>query len=343
MAIPVQNIYYLLCYAWNVLPENGFSQIEAEDGVPLQDFLVTRLLHGARLVLKRGLQNAYIYETAEVAGIKGKLDLASTLKGNLLHKHRTVCSYDELSQDILANQLLYSTLSNLVRAENINPVIKGEIKSLLSWFGNISRIEITDQLFGLVQIPRRNRLYVLLMHICKLINQQLLPTEKIGCYRFIDFSRDEIKMRLLFEAFIRNFYSIEQTQYCVVRRNYVWQFTGTDEHALKYIPEMKTDIVLENSDYRIIIDAKFYKETMVTNYSKEKIRSVNLYQLFSYLINQERNGDLRSLSATGILLYPTINSDYDLGYQFRDHAIKIKTVNLNTDWQHIRNRLLSIV
>lgn len=50
---------------------------------------------------------------------------------------------------------------------------------------------------------------------------------------------------------------------------------------------METDISLENEEKKIIIDAKYYKETMTVNYDKERIRSSNLYQLFSYLLNQQ--------------------------------------------------------
>jgi 5-methylcytosine-specific restriction enzyme subunit McrC len=72
---------------------------------------------------------------------------------------------------------------------------------------------------------------------------------------------------------------------------------------------METDITLKNECEKIIIDAKFYHETMTVNYDKKKIKSTNLYQLFSYLLNQEDRG-LKTQNATGILLYPTIERDF---------------------------------
>lgn len=105
---------------------------------------------------------------------------------------------------------------------------------------------------------------------------------------------------------------------------------------------METDITLENDHEKIIIDAKYYKETMTVNYGKEKIKSTNLYQLFSYLLNQQSN-DPKTMSATGILLYPTITKDYNLEFKYHNHNIHIRTVNLNTNWKNISARLKEII
>ena len=105
---------------------------------------------------------------------------------------------------------------------------------------------------------------------------------------------------------------------------------------------METDISLENDSEKIIIDAKYYSETMTINYDKEKIKSANLYQLFSYLLNQE-GLDPKTQNATGILLYPTIETDYNLVFQYKQHKILIRTVNLNTNWKNISLRLKEII
>lgn len=343
MAIPVKNIYYLLCYAWNALEENDLVKTDTEEDITLPDLLARKLLKGSQMLLKRGIDRNYVYQTAAVAGVKGKLDLSATIKANLLPKRHTICSFDELTPDVLTNQLLYTTLYRLTHTTGLQKQLRTDIKRLLPWFGAISKINITDAHFSQVRLHRNNQLYGFLLHICQLLHQHLIPAEEAGHFLFVDIIKNEHKMRLLFETFIRNFYTIEQDTYRVGRKNIAWQFHGMDDDSKRFVPQMKTDILLENSEQRIIIDTKFYKETMVTNYSKEKIRSVNLYQLFSYLMNQEKAGDALSLTATGLLIYPTIHADYDLHYRFRDHSILIKTVNLNTSWQHIRKRLLEIL
>ncbi|MCD7937709.1 MAG: hypothetical protein LUG98_12680, partial [Tannerellaceae bacterium] len=68
----------------------------------------------------------------------------------------------------------------------------------------------------------------------------------------------------------------------------------------------------------------------------------NLYQLFSYLMNS-RDGTEKSARAAGVLLYPTIEEEYDLTYYYEEHPISIKTVNLNAHWTKIATRLKEII
>jgi len=138
-------------------------------------------------------------------------------------------------------------------------------------------------------------------------------------------------------------YRVEQRKFTTIKIESIkWNFDFSDDYSYSYLPQMETDITLENEHEKIIIDAKFYKETMAINYDKEKIKSANLYQLFSYLMNQE-NENKRTTFSTGILLYPTIERDYNLDYKYKDHKIQIRTINLNTNWKNISNRLMEII
>jgi 5-methylcytosine-specific restriction enzyme subunit McrC len=81
---------------------------------------------------------------------------------------------------------------------------------------------------------------------------------------------------------------------------------------------------------------------MIVNYDNEKIKSANLYQLFSYLLNQQ-DGSSKTQNAKGILLYPTIENDYNLNFKYYNHIIQIRTVNLNSNWKNISSRLKEII
>jgi 5-methylcytosine-specific restriction enzyme subunit McrC len=158
----------------------------------------------------------------------------------------------------------------------------------------------------------------------------------------MEFTRNDRKMSKLFEAFVRNFYKIEQTEYSVRRETIKWQLSASVSDSYDFLPRMETDISLENKNAKIIIDTKYYQETMVIKYDKERIHSTNLYQLFSYLINQ-RDQNSVTQTATGILLYPTIDHEYDLHYKYDNHNIYIKTVNLKAHWKEIEKRLKQII
>jgi 5-methylcytosine-specific restriction enzyme subunit McrC len=343
MKIPIQNIYYLLCYAWNKLEEKERVNVSIEDKTELLDLFAKILINATKILLKRGIDKNYIDHTEELIGIKGKLQISLTLKRNLLFKQRTICVYDDFSADILLNRILVSTIYKLIRIDGLDKQLKSDLISLHKMMSGISNVEITNSLFTQIRYNRNNRFYEFIMNVCHLINESIFPSEHQGQYIFSDFTRDDNKMNRLFEAFIRNFYKIEQSKFTIVKEETIkWKFDKTDSISYQYLPIMKTDISLENGDEKIIIDAKYYAETLAVNYDKEKIKAGNLYQIFSYLLNQEDNSQ-KTLCATGILLYPTIENEYNFNFKYKNHSVQIRTINLNSNWKNISSRLLKII
>ena len=343
MTIPIENIYYLLSYAWNRLDEKEQVNVSIDDITDIKNLLAKVLINATKIQIKKGLDKSYINHTEDVPGIKGKFNISSTLKGNFLLKQRTICSFDEFSNNILTNQILVSTISTLIKTEGIDKDLKCALLDLNRKFQGVQSIRIVSHHFNKIKIHRNNKFYGFLMNVCELIHKCILPSENEGYFEFSDFTRDERKMNQLFEAFVRNFYKIEQNKFQTVKsENITWQLDSEHEFCEKYIPIMKTDITLISENAKIIIDAKYYRETMSSNFNSEKINSNNLYQLFSYLLNQE-DGTERNNLTKGILLYPTVSRDYNLSYNYNTHNIEIKTVNLNQSWNEISDRLLHII
>jgi len=116
----------------------------------------------------------------------------------------------------------------------------------------------------------------------------------------------------------------------------------SEEKGIYYFSDFTRDEKKMNQLFEAFI-RNFYRIELKNTYrvKSEIIKSANLYQLFSYLLNQEKE-ESKTVNATGILLYPTIEQDYDLKYQYNQHPIFIKTLNLNTNWRNIENRLKEI-
>lgn len=343
MPIPIENIYYLLCYAWDKLEEKDRVAVSIDDKTELIDLFAKVLITSSKLLLKRGIDKSYIDHEEEILGVKGKIQMSETLKRNLLYKQKTFCAFDDFSANIITNQILTSTIYKLIRTKGVDENLKKELVKLQKMFLGIDIIDINKNHFNQIKLNRNNRFYDFVMKVCYLIYESTFPSEEDGKYMFSDFTRDDKKMNQLFEAFIRNFYRIEQSIFNKVRKEIIkWQFGVSEKENIRYLPQMETDITLESNGEKIIIDAKFYRETMTINYETERVKSSNLYQLFSYLLNQQ-DGSVKTQNATGILLYPTIERDYDLDFKYNDHAIKIRTVNLNENWKNISFRLKNII
>lgn len=341
MSIPIQNIYFLLSYAWNRLEEAERVKVEMSDITNLPSLFAKVLINATSILLKKGLEQDYITQQEEIAGIKGKLFLSETIKRNLLKKQKTVCVFDDYSVNVLSNQILISTLYNLLKLAQLEPELKRDIKATIRRLPVISPIKLTPRIFKQVKLHRNNQFYGFIINICQILYENILPSENEGELTFIDFSRDERKMAYLFENFVRNFYRKEQNQYSVSSKKIIWQFTGD---STNYLPSMNTDITLDSPTKRIIIDTKFYQQTLAKYYDKEKINSNNLYQLFSYLINQRSDDEQQKThTTTGILLYPTIDTEYNFSYQYEQHPIHIRTVNLTAESRIITQRLLNLI
>lgn len=341
MQIPIQNIYYLLCYAWNRLDESEKVDVKAIDSTELIDLFAKVLSNGLSRLLKQGLDRYYIEHEDVVLGIKGKLNLSETIKQNMLPQSKTICVFDEFDYNVLHNQILKTTISKLLRTKNLDTKLKEELRRLYIKLPPISEISIRKAHFKQVRLHRNNHHYDFILNVCQILNENLLIDESNGNFKFMDFTRDEKAMARLFEAFVRNFYKLE-TDFKVNSDRIVWQFSSENMDDLDLLPSMLTDISLRSADKKIIIDTKYYKEAFKSRYEKLKIIPGNLYQLFSYLKNQETGSKL-TMNCEGILLYPSVHASFKHIFKYENHRISVMSINLDQDWQQIRADLLKIV
>ena len=134
-----------------------------------------------------------------------------------------------------------------------------------------------------------------------------------------------------------HFYRLEQKDYRVSAEQMQWKLEGNT--AL--LPSMRTDISLihKREQKKIVMDAKFYKNVFQEFHGKASFHSHNMYQLFTYLMHQNPEQEVR-----GILIYPFNGSDVDETYLWDERVkMEILTVNLNDSWKAIYERLVSVV
>jgi 5-methylcytosine-specific restriction enzyme subunit McrC len=105
---------------------------------------------------------------------------------------------------------------------------------------------------------------------------------------------------------------------------------------------MRTDIYLESSDRRIIVDTKYYKDALQEHYGSQSFHSGNLYQLYSYLKNDAASTP-ELVPAEGLLLYPQTGAALDAQFQIQQHRVKIATVDLSQPWKEVDARLRAII
>ena len=340
MNIPIRNLYYLLVYAWNALDEADLVDVSEQPETRIVDLFAAVLNAGVKHLLRRGLDRGYVARREDIAGVRGKLELSATIKADLLRRCRTVCEFDELTHNILHNQILRTTLRQLLQLRSLPEPLRDELAGADRRLHEIDTIPLSRQTFRSVQLHRNNRFYRFLLHVCRLVQNCLLVDEETGEVQFRDFYREPRRMRSLFERFLRNFYKREQRQFRVKRDRIRWNTGAFD--AMGLLPEMLTDLSLVSAKRKIVIDAKFYCETLQTYHGKASVRSGHLYQLFAYLRNLAPRGGVNEC-AEGILLYPKVDQDINVSYVIQGHPFRIATLDLAQPWRDIHNRLLDLL
>ncbi|GLC89783.1 5-methylcytosine restriction system specificity protein McrC [Lysinibacillus piscis] len=337
-SIPIKNVYYMLCYAWNHLEEKDAIQVMRGDEKDMKHLLTRILLARLPSLIKRGLYQEYREQTDTLATLRGKLQFQPSLHQMTFRQAKMVCDYDELDQNIVHNQIIKATLQALLTCSAIEKSIKNEILPIFKLFAQIDTIVLSHQVFQQLQFYRHNRHYRFILKICQYLMESLLLHEEGQDSQFADFEREPRAMARLFEDFVRQFYKQELRGFKVYRENITWQATGEN---LYYLPIMQTDISLENESRKIIVDTKYYQHTLSTYYDAEKVKSVNLYQLYAYLANLIVP---ENKIVEGILLYPqTTTEELSLSYNINHYSLKVMTVDLNQEWSAIHQRLLTIV
>lgn len=337
--IPVKNIYYMLAYAFQVLNEDGYKSVATEQFNNVADLCSAILCRGVSLQLKKGLGREYISETEMLSGLRGRIDITESIKTQAMLRRQMVCTYDEFSVNTYKNQIIKTTMLKLLHVD-IDKKRKKEIKKLLVFFDEVNELDVYSIQWN-QQYSKNDQTYRMLIAICYLVLKGLLQTTSNGSVKMMDFI-DEQRMCRLYEKFILEYYRKEHPEITANASQIPWI---VDDGVKDMLPIMQSDIMLSKENQVLIIDAKYYKNTMQTQFEKQTLHSGNLYQIFTYVKNKEAELEDKQHEVAGMLMYAKTDEDIvpDNKYSMSGNKIYVRTLDLNCDFLTIREQLDSIV
>lgn len=337
--IRIQNIYYMLAYAFRVLHEQGYKDVATEDFENTAELLSAILCRGVSVQIKRGLCRQYITNEEPLGSPRGKIEIEESIKTQAIRKKQLVCSYDEFSVDAYTNRIIKTTMMLLLRA-NIAKARKKELRKLLIYFDGVSVLDIHTINWD-IQYDRNNQTYRMIIEICYLVFKGLLQTTADGSTRIMDYA-DEQTMAKLYEKFILGYFQREHPEIKAYSPQITWQVTDGYRTLL---PTMQSDIVISNRKTKktLIIDAKYYSHNMQMKapYMTQTLHSGNLYQIFTYVKNWSAAPDE---TISGMLLYARTDDGIqpDNDYQMSGNQISVKTLDMDSDFTEIAAQLDAI-
>lgn len=335
--ILIKNIYYMLTYAFQSLRQSNYDLVAAEEFENIHDMFATILGKGVASQLKQGLYREYILQEEELFVLRGKLNIQGTIRNKIQHKQKLSCEYDELSENSLLNQILKTTMQVLVRQKTVKQEHKVVLKKNLVFFDNVDVIEPSQIKWDKIRYQKNNQSYRMLMNVCYLVISGLILSTDKGEVKLATFL-DDRAMHSLYEKFILEYYRYHHPEYKANPDTIPWDI---DDGMIEFLPAMVTDITLKYGGRTLIIDAKYYAHTMQSQYDVQSIHSGNLYQVFTYVKNLDKNN---TGNVAGMLLYAktqeqiTPNNKYSMG----GNTIWVKTLDLNLPFSQIAEQLEKI-
>lgn len=334
----IKNIYYMLAYAFQVLRQKNYENIASEEFDDIQDLFAAILAKGISQQLKQGLHREYITKSENLPTMKGKLDIHGTIKNKLQRKKILACEYDELSVDNIYNQILKTTASILIRDSKVKAEHKADMKKVLLFFDDVDVIEPSAVRWDMLRYQRNNKNYEMLMNVCYFVLDGMLMTTDKGGYKMVAFSDEH--MHRLYEKFVLEYFKRHHSYLDEAKAAQVkWNLAeDTDESMIRFLPVMQTDIFLRYKNRTLIIDTKYYGKTMQVQYDKATIHSGNVYQIFTYVKNQDAAG---TGNVSGMLLYAKTEESItpDCSYVMGGNRISVKTLDLNKEFSLIAAQL----
>ena len=318
------NLFKLFEYTENIEPSTGTGDVQAKEGDSLWDIFAKIFIKKTMFLIHSGLYRKYITKTEEITAIRGRLLVTQNIRSPQKFRTKHWCEFDELSYDVMENQLvLYCTSLLVKRVQNVK--IKQElirIKNIIQSQDVELKSKLTLSDANLIIINRMNKKYETIFRYCKLILQKFAyqKFDKDGKISIPPFT---LSMWDLFEKFVNKALVKEYG-----KKGFDVKFQGKSKNIVVPIPdydipdkkygkpsqiEPDNRLVSKNGE-QLILDTKW----------KKKVSSGDWYQMITYSL---------AFKCDTILLLPKFEKDYSDGFKIptdfvkNDITIHVKTID----------------
>lgn len=340
MQVRAENLYYLLSYAWRCFDESEAVAISAVGDAPAEQILVRALCSVMERLLRRQLDRGYREERDELRRPRGRIDVSLAIARSSRARGVLPCVFDELTEDVVHNQILKSMLARVAIAERVDGALRLTARRIASQMVNVGVVELSQDKFQRLQLGGNLRRYRLPLAICALLHRCLLPHPTTGGWQLQSFAGDEREMGLLFEAYVRAFMEENKAPFLHVGRSRIrWIAEG---ETASLLPGMSTDITLTRAEQTVLVETKCYGRALVPgpHGGGARLRSHDVCQLAAYLANFPPS----SASLSGALVYavdkPTVPS---ARFRLLRREVHVREIDIAQPWQIIERDMRDLM
>lgn len=349
MQIPIRNVWLLQLFASSLYRRSGAGLVAVEANPEDLPDLVARILADEVTVrLHTGLSVGFRQTTHSVHRVRGRINVLTTERHQLLLRGQVSCTFDEIVTDTPANRLARAALEKAAVLVSAEP----RYRSLALQLGAAG---VRGPCPPLNTVPgmKRHRLLTrdrLMVAAAELLLTLTIPTTESGNNMLpLPYLGDDY-LRKLFEHAAYGFYRrrLASDGWTVTHgRHLNWDISEASPGMMTIFPGMQLDVVLEHPNpsgagpRRVVIDTKFTSVIKPGQYGNATLASGYVYQIYAYLMSQDARESYAK--SEGLMLHPTVGDHVDEELVIQGHRIRFATVDLMAPPQTIADQLLDAV
>lgn len=301
------------------LNDRTLSQFEKSDlSHVLADLFITDLYKA----LRRGIYRGYCSKTENINHLKGRLLVSQHIRKNAFISVNAFCEYDELSPNVLLNQLLKAALK-MIHPFVQPSALKTQTLMIFEIFDEVDDVYIHTPLMEKIQINRQNQHYEGVLQLAiAIINSTTMST---GVNKQIAFSF-LFKMNDLYEGYVG-----ECLKRVLASTSYKLDLQHKEKRLLVNVHSgrenisLKPDFVVSRMEKEepiplLILDTK-WKSILVNSHLN--YNQGDIYQMYAYITAYKT-------AERCIILYPKLSEESLLPKWLVPDSLPEKHIEVNT-------------
>lgn len=273
-----KNLLFMLSFTKRLkLKETGLSRLK-KDQSNLYECIIYLFAKNLLEILKKNYRRDYERREEDLKFVRGKILVSKQIRRPL--QHSILCSYHELSEDILLNRILKYTCHLLAsRVRNRENWIL--LQNILSIYDSVSLTPIRLSDFEKIRFSRLNEDYEPFISLARLFLENMSLELQSSQFKTFSLLFD---MNVLFEEFIGEFLRRYQREIfgdtefgdCEMHLQKDRRWLVEEPKAFRLIP----DIVFSDGKVKLIIDTKY--KTLDSSKPHFDVSQSDIYQMFAY-------------------------------------------------------------
>lgn len=337
-AIPVANLLRIAFYAGDLLDEFDDCEATRDDGARFDDVLQAMLARAADRIRLRGFERGYSQDEELTTRPRGRMLVAESIASCAIPTRRLACRFDEFGADTPHNRVLKAAARQLARTSDESSA-KDSLRALVREMRDVGDVRLSRRLLSSLPRSIATRRYRVVRFIARLIVESGQPDERLGEEWARRLVQDEVKMRKVFERFVRRWGKMHTPRRVrAAPRPLSWSVSNP-----AFVGGLNTDITVEGKGWMRVVECKYMRSaTTLDHRGKQMFHPEHLRQIYAYLA-RTRDTASAPTRVDGVLLYPAIDEATEQTIDLGGFAVWVVRLPLSAPWSELTASLRQLL